>query len=217
MLFCSMDLECVTYNRDYGVQSVRLDRFGGEPSWLETAIREYEVGWRGPRHCCNGYCECICCARLQWLSSPDCGCVLKAGWHFALSLDDAVRKKWRKCRCQPPPRDYPAEHECKCLLLEDTEETDLHEDDLRPTMNMGFYSNCSVPSPESSGEPSGYMSPACVAIIERMLSDGWRLPPPGYDPFTRTWVSIEAEAAALADEGYSGLGLFPRLLTKVPP
>ena len=58
------------------------------------------------------------------------------------------------------------------------------------------YTSSEGPSPESSAGIPGYMSPACVAIINRMLSEGWKLPPPGYDPFARTWESSAAEAAA---------------------
>ncbi|KAG0572019.1 hypothetical protein KC19_VG062300 [Ceratodon purpureus] len=39
----------------YGVKCERRDRYGGEPSWVHSVIREYEIGILGPRHNCQGH------------------------------------------------------------------------------------------------------------------------------------------------------------------
>ena len=190
----------IKYQQEYGVQSSRSDRFSGEPSWLETAIREYEVGPRGPHHECGGYCDCVSCARLEWLRNPICSCVPKYQWGLALTLDNALRSKWKLCRCQPRDGVYSLDSTCKCILLMETQEYIPSEGTPSPVLSMDYYppyTDSEGPSPDSSsGHPDGYLPPGCVAIIERMLSAGWKLPPPGYDPFTGTWECPEAEAAA---------------------
>lgn len=119
-----------SYRNDYGLRSVRRDRFDGEPRWLETVIREYELGDRGPLHECD--CHCSACSRLAWARMPVCKCPLGKQWGISLSLDDAMRRKWSKCRCSPGtvgvPEFPPGQWCCPCLLLLPTQECKIPRD-----------------------------------------------------------------------------------------
>jgi len=110
------------YQTDFGKPSLRIDRFHGEPSWLEFAIREYELGPRGPHHECLVHCECIACCRLVWLHRSYYECLLNKQWDISLSLDDTMRRKWQKCCCMPKVASYPPESQCKCIMFLPTQE-----------------------------------------------------------------------------------------------
>ena len=185
-----MALRGLTYQREFGVWSKRSDRFGGQPSWLETVIREYELGHQGPFHACGEYCDCISCCRMKWLQNPKCNCLLGKHWEYSLTLDDAMRQKWKKCRCEPEPRPPVEESVCRCLLLLPTQEWDPNEEASSQQTEIEYdipYADSEGESPEVSlGDPSE-LAPWAREIIERMLRNGWKFPPRGYDPWTGTW------------------------------
>ena len=200
------------YNSDYGIKSMRVDRYGGEPSWLETAIREYELGVLGPLHQCGGECDCISCCRLNWLRSPICECKPSMAWGFSLSLEDAMRRKWRSCMCKPEMEFCAIESCCKCILLMTTQEDDLEEHVHSPLLNRDYYppgaDNEGLSEESSDGYPYR-LGEGAKAIIERMLREGWKLPPLGYDPFTMTWVTPEVERALMAAQAAAQEGEDP--------
>ena len=113
------------YRLEYGVSSSRIDRFGGEPTWVEVALREYELGDRGPRHECVDNCTCLPCQKLRWLSNPKCNCKLGSRVWSCLGLDEAMRHKWLRCRCTPEILPVPEESVCPCILLLPTQKFDI--------------------------------------------------------------------------------------------
>ncbi|KAG0570849.1 hypothetical protein KC19_6G192000 [Ceratodon purpureus] len=116
------------YDTDYGIKSGRVDRFNGEPSWIEQALREYEMGLLGPRHACIDNCGCVACRRLQWLDNLECQCIL-GNWRWrSLSLEEAMRQKFLRCRCQPHVESYLPEESCQCLLLLTTQRDSISAD-----------------------------------------------------------------------------------------
>ncbi|KAG0564690.1 hypothetical protein KC19_8G131300 [Ceratodon purpureus] len=95
-----MHREDLEYSSDYGTDSLRVDRFGGAPSLLESAIRVYELGVLGPRHVCIEFCDCSSCRKLRWFNNPKCNCALGKMWGKYFTLDGAMRVKWLRCRWQ---------------------------------------------------------------------------------------------------------------------
>ncbi|KAG0594843.1 hypothetical protein M758_UG115000 [Ceratodon purpureus] len=124
-----MDYSPTLYDSDYGSRSSRLDRFNGEPSWIEQAVREYELGPLGPRHTCIENCGCLACCRLHWLNNVDCKCFL-GNWRWrCLSLEEAMRRNFLRCRCQPKVESFLPEGSCKCLLLLSTQDASVSAHD----------------------------------------------------------------------------------------
>lgn len=190
----------IEYHAEYGVKSSRRDRFDGEPSWLETCVREYELGPHGHRHECLVYCKCISCSRLSWLDFPYCKCKLGKLWGRALTLDDGMRRKSMKCRCRPECDSYPSTWTCKCLsLVVDTQEaaasTDADTDADDP-----------FPSPDSPEETSMYTYPE--EVIERWsirIRDNMvRIAAEQWSPTTST-IELICDAAVLASPRVAAL------------
>lgn len=84
------------------------------------------------------------------------------------------------------------ELECKCMLLLQTQECGSNEAITSPETDI----ECDIPYADSEGESADSLggepdwnAPWCREIIERMLQGGWRLPPPGYDLWTKTWTA----------------------------
>lgn len=112
----------IVYDKDFGVKLPRRDRYNGNPSWLESSIREYELGPLGPRHECETRCDCIACGRLRWLQRIPCRCELRLEWWKTMGIDDAMRRKMLRCRCSPFTVQYIHESLCTCLSTPPTEE-----------------------------------------------------------------------------------------------
>ncbi|KAG0504153.1 hypothetical protein KC19_2G126800 [Ceratodon purpureus] len=128
-----MHREDLEYSSDYGTDSLRVDRFGGAPSLLESAIRVYELGVLGPRHVCIEFCDCSSCRKLRWFNNPKCNCALGKMWGKYFTLDGAMRVKWLRCRCNTlSSLATSASLFCKCLLLLPTQEYNPSEGSTRP-------------------------------------------------------------------------------------
>ena len=188
------------------MKSSRLDRFDGEPSWLETCVREYELGPHGPRHDCLVYCECISCSRLSWLDFPYCKCKLGKLWGRALTLDDGMRRKWMKCRCRPLFDSYPSTWTCKCLSLvvatrEAAASTDSDSNASDP-----------VPTPDSPEESSMYTCSDEVIVrwSIRIRDNMVRRAAEQWSPALSTVETI-CDAPALASLGVAALEAPARL------
>ncbi|KAG0571823.1 hypothetical protein KC19_VG045800 [Ceratodon purpureus] len=112
----------IVYNKDFGVKLPRRDGYNGNPSWLESSIREYELGTLGPRHDCETRCDCVACDRLRWLRSGICRCELRLEWGKSLEIDFAMRQKMLRCRCSPFTVQYIDESFCTCRATFPTKE-----------------------------------------------------------------------------------------------
>ena len=117
-------MSSITYQHEYGETSHRNDRFGGQPRWIERVIREYELGHFGPKHNCTHNCDCKSCSKLCWFARPVCTCKLGNIWGKYLTLDEAMRRKWILCRCEPLLPPWTGQI-CPCLLLLPTKESSL--------------------------------------------------------------------------------------------
>ena len=151
------------YRNSYGLKSERADRFNGEPSWIETVIRECELGVRGPFHICAQYCDCISCCRLSWFREPYCRCKLGKQWLKSLTLDDAMRKKWLKCRCIPIYAPRPPGDCCDCLMSYPTQQYVWSP--LPNDYDVG------IPSPDDRRSlSSGELNEFCVKYVKEHMS-----------------------------------------------
>ena len=112
----------IVYDKDFGVRVPRRDRYNGNPSWLESLIREYELGPLGPRHECKTRCDCINCGCLRWLQRIPCRCELRLEWGKTMGIDDAMRRKMIRCRCSPWTVQFVDESFCTCLFALPTQE-----------------------------------------------------------------------------------------------
>ena len=137
--------------------------------WLDCVIREYEDGPLGPRHECSEPCDCNSCCKLRWFRDPVCACKIGLLWGRFLSLEDAMRRKWRLCRCKPKPqpRRDPTSI-CSCILTAPTQEfviptepssaTDEALDNSSATEDdyLGYDLSTSIDSPPDSLLSNGF-------------------------------------------------------------
>ena len=71
----------IAYQKEFGQKLDRWDRYNGNPSWIQTVIREYELELLGPQHLCEtSTCDCVACWRYRWLEDAHCQCELKLQW-----------------------------------------------------------------------------------------------------------------------------------------
>ncbi|KAG0573694.1 hypothetical protein KC19_VG201400 [Ceratodon purpureus] len=139
-----MGFSTIVYNSDYGIRSGRINRFNGVSSWTEQSIREYELGFLGPRHECIEDCGCVACRRLHWLNHLDCKCPL-GNWRWkSLSLEDAMKRKLLRCRCQPTIESYSPEECCPCLLLLTTQEGTVSANDSEEYVGSPYGDNATL-------------------------------------------------------------------------
>ncbi|KAG0554201.1 hypothetical protein KC19_12G072100 [Ceratodon purpureus] len=117
-------MSSILYQHEYGENSTRDDRFGGQPRWIERVIRVYELGPFGPVHDCLYNCDCDLCSKFRWLTRPVCTCKLGNSWRKFHTLDDAMRRKWITCRCEPSLPPWTGQI-CPCLLELPTQENDI--------------------------------------------------------------------------------------------
>ncbi|KAG0578530.1 hypothetical protein KC19_4G030300 [Ceratodon purpureus] len=111
----------IVYQKDFGQRLDRRDRFDGNPTWMQTVIREYELGPLGPRHECET-CDCITCGRYRWFRRAICACELSLRWGRTTGLEEAMRLKWLRCNCAPDYGFFSNDNCCKCILEMTTQE-----------------------------------------------------------------------------------------------
>ncbi|KAG0603714.1 hypothetical protein M758_10G115800 [Ceratodon purpureus] len=185
------------YTASFGVKCERRDRFDGEPSWVDTVIREYEVGILGPTHNCKGYCDCISCVRLAWIQRPTCWCSFSAYRVRSLSLDDAMRPKWTRCRCSPPSSLIVSDKMCLCILLLPTQE-------WVPTPSSSYslpsdLLQTSSPRPDLDRPLMEREVNALMRIVERLEEEGRRFTANGFSSHGTELILNEGTTVLLSD------------------
>ncbi|KAG0571413.1 hypothetical protein KC19_VG009800 [Ceratodon purpureus] len=181
----------------YGVKSERRDRYDGESSWIESVIREYELGILGPKHNCQGYCGCTSCARLAWIENPICRCSYNGYLPRSLSLDDAMRQKWSRCRCSPTRFSAVCDTTCICLLMLPTQEC-VESPISGYSLPSDLLQNSS-PRAEMQSPFTQRGDDTVMRIVDRLEEEGRRFTEKGFSSHGTEIIVNEGTTVLLSD------------------